>query len=216
MARRLLRELVGPKQNFRVRSSRPATRLRLGGSGTFRPGGARGPGCPKAAIPAVPARLLLLCLVLRSSWLTVEGGRHVGAAGGLHRQGGWAAVAVSVGVAGGVPTERCRDARGVGSRLLSAKRERWSGSRDPCRPAGRAGAFRACCVGAPPGHGAAALRRVCRDWAVGGSARSLGRRRRIVWLRRTRRAGGASRERASSSFALRSSRARAQARLSCR
>ncbi len=50
------------------------------------------------------ARLLLLCLLLRSSWLTVEDDRHVGAAGVLHRQGGRAAVAVSVGVAVGVPT----------------------------------------------------------------------------------------------------------------
>jgi hypothetical protein len=29
--------------------------------------------------PGGPARLLLLCLLLRSSWLTVEGDRHVGA-----------------------------------------------------------------------------------------------------------------------------------------
>ena len=33
----------------------------------------------------------------------VEGDRRVGADRVLHRQGGWAAVAVSVGVAGGVP-----------------------------------------------------------------------------------------------------------------
>jgi hypothetical protein len=46
-----------------------------------------------------PHPLLLLCLLLRSSWLTVEGDYHVGAAGVLHRQGGRAAVAVSVGVA---------------------------------------------------------------------------------------------------------------------
>ena len=49
------------------------------------------------------ARLLLLCLRLRSSWLTVEGDRHVGAAGGLHRRDGRAAAGVWVGVAGGVP-----------------------------------------------------------------------------------------------------------------
>jgi hypothetical protein len=36
----------------------------------------------------VPGRLLLLCLLLRSSWLTVEGGREIGAAGVLRRQGG--------------------------------------------------------------------------------------------------------------------------------
>jgi hypothetical protein len=68
--------------------------------------GQRGAGCwfcPKAAVRAVPARLLLLCLLFRSSWLTVEGDRHVSAAGVLHRRGGRAAVAVSVGVTGGVP-----------------------------------------------------------------------------------------------------------------
>jgi hypothetical protein len=54
----------------------------------------------------VPARLLLLCLLLRSSWLTVEGGRQIGAAGVLHGRGGRAAVAVSVGVAVGVPNEQ--------------------------------------------------------------------------------------------------------------
>jgi nitrogen-specific signal transduction histidine kinase len=45
--------------------------------------------------PAVPPRLLLLCLLLRGSWLTVEGRRH-GAAGVLHRRGRRAALAVSV------------------------------------------------------------------------------------------------------------------------
>ena len=57
------------------------------------------------------ARLLLLCLLLRSSWLTVEGDRRVGAARVPHRQGGRAAVAVSVGVAGGVPERVCRPRR---------------------------------------------------------------------------------------------------------
>jgi hypothetical protein len=57
----------------------------------------------KSAVRAAPARLLLLCLLLRSSLLTVEGGRQIGAAGVLHRRGGRAAVAVSVGVAVGVP-----------------------------------------------------------------------------------------------------------------
>ncbi len=37
-------------------------------------------GCPGEAMPA---RLLFLCLLSRSSWLTVEGDRHVGAAGVL-------------------------------------------------------------------------------------------------------------------------------------
>jgi hypothetical protein len=53
----------------------------------------------------VPARLLLLCLLLRSSWLTVEGGRQIGAAGVLDRRGGRAALAVSVSVAVGVPNQ---------------------------------------------------------------------------------------------------------------
>jgi hypothetical protein len=66
----------------------------------------RGSFCPEAAVRAVPARLPLLCLLLRSSWLTVEGDRHVGAAGVLHRRGGRAVVAVRVGVAGGVPTQK--------------------------------------------------------------------------------------------------------------
>jgi hypothetical protein len=48
------------------------------------------------------ARLLLLCLLLRSSWLTLEGERHVGAARVLHRRGGPAVEGVSVGVAVGV------------------------------------------------------------------------------------------------------------------
>ena len=53
--------------------------------------------CPEAAVPAVPARPLLLCLLLGSSWLTVEGDRH-GSAGVPHRRGGRAALAGSVSV----------------------------------------------------------------------------------------------------------------------
>jgi hypothetical protein len=48
------------------------------------------------------ARLLLLCLRLCSSWLTVEGGR-VGTAGVVHRRGGRAAIALSVATDLGVP-----------------------------------------------------------------------------------------------------------------
>lgn len=59
----------------------------------------------------MPARLLLLCLLLRSSRLTVEAGRQVGVAGVLHRWDDPAAVAVSVGVAGGVPMQLSRDDR---------------------------------------------------------------------------------------------------------
>jgi hypothetical protein len=36
----------------------------------------------------------------------VEGGRQIGVAGAPHRRGGWAAEAVSVGVAGGVPQQQ--------------------------------------------------------------------------------------------------------------
>jgi hypothetical protein len=53
----------------------------------------------------MPARLLLLCVLFRSSWLAAESRRQVGAAGVLHRRGGRGAVAVSVGVAGGVPLQ---------------------------------------------------------------------------------------------------------------
>ena len=78
----------------------------------------RDPFCPEAAVRAVAARLLLLCLLLRSSWLTVEGERQVSAARVLHRQGGRAAVAVSVGVAGGVPEQQRRTV-GYGRSRLS-------------------------------------------------------------------------------------------------
>jgi hypothetical protein len=75
----------------------------------------------------MPARLLLLCLLFRSSWLTVEG-RPVtsSAAGVLHRRGGRAAVAVRVGVAPGVP-ERNRQCRGPTCCSVGAKRERSGG-----------------------------------------------------------------------------------------
>lgn len=43
----------------------------------------------------MPPRLLLLCWLLRSLWLTVEGGRY-DPAGMLHRRGGRAALGVSV------------------------------------------------------------------------------------------------------------------------
>ena len=59
--------------------------------------------CPKSAVPPVPARLLLLCLLFRSSRRRVDGDRHVGAAGVLQRRGGRAALAVRVGVAPSVP-----------------------------------------------------------------------------------------------------------------
>ena len=68
--------------------------------------GVRGRVCPKAAVRAVPASLLLLCLLLRSSWLTADGGRQVSAARVPHRRGGRAAVAVSVGAASGVPEHK--------------------------------------------------------------------------------------------------------------
>jgi hypothetical protein len=46
---------------------------------------------PDAAVRAVPARVLLSCLLFRSSWLTAEDDRHFGAARVLHRRGGRAA-----------------------------------------------------------------------------------------------------------------------------
>ena len=78
----------------------------------------RDPVCPKSAVRAVPSRLLLLCLLFRSSWLAAEGGRQVGAARVLHRRGGGSALAVSVGVAVGVPEEQRPRARSTCSRLL--------------------------------------------------------------------------------------------------
>ena len=77
---------------------------------------------PDAAVRAVPARVLLSCLPSRSSWLTVEGDRHFGAAGVLHRRGVQAAVAVRVGVAPSVPEEQRRMARSGQSRLLQVAR----------------------------------------------------------------------------------------------
>ena len=82
----------------------------------------RGSGCPKSAVRAVPSRLLLLCLLFRSSWLAAEGGRQVGAARVLHRRGGGSALAVSVGVAVGVPKEQRPRARSTCSRLVRLAR----------------------------------------------------------------------------------------------
>jgi len=82
----------------------------------------------------MPARLLLL---FRSSWLTVEGDCHVGAAGVLHRRGGRAAVAVSVGVAGGVPIHKHDEPPSSVLRLLhsvEAARNRAPVETLPCRP----------------------------------------------------------------------------------
>ena len=54
----------------------------------------------------MPAMLLLLCLLSRRSWLTVEGDRQASDVRVLHRRGGRAAVASPVGVAGGVPIQK--------------------------------------------------------------------------------------------------------------
>jgi hypothetical protein len=78
-----------------VADAAPATALRP--EGPCRAKVRRCPDCPNSAVRAVPPRLLLLCLLLRSSWLTVERGRH-GAGGVVHRRGGGAALAVSVSV----------------------------------------------------------------------------------------------------------------------
>jgi hypothetical protein len=83
-----------------------------------------GRGCftPDAAVRAMPARVLLSCLLVRSSWLTVEGDRHFGAAGVLHRRGGRAAVAVRVGVAHSVATQQSRRLKSCHSTLLGLAR----------------------------------------------------------------------------------------------
>ena len=94
--------------------------------------------CPEAAVRAVPERLLLLCLLLRSSWLTVEGDRHGGAAGVLHRRGGRAVVAVSVGMPGCVPYEQSRRLRLPASRLPQVARS--SSLSDGSGPVAAAGA----------------------------------------------------------------------------
>ena len=94
---------------------------REGRAGVERPGGRRRI-TPGAAVRVVPGRLLLLCLLLRSSSLTVEGGRQIGAAGVLHRRGGRAAMAVSVGVAVGVPLEKPGEAQI--ERPVAARRRR--------------------------------------------------------------------------------------------
>jgi hypothetical protein len=108
--------------------------------------------CPKSAVRAVPARLLLLCLLLRSSWLTVEGGRYV-AAGVLHRRGGRAALAVSVSVgwwrSNSQLSPPCRQTSefsgGCGGlapparRLVLVRSEHVVGRRPGCRNAWRSG-----------------------------------------------------------------------------
>ena len=76
---------------------------------------------PEAAVRAVPARLLLLCLLLRSSWLTVEGDRHVGAAGVLHNHRGGRA-AVAVGSASLVAFRGSRPVRGADCFRFAEKR----------------------------------------------------------------------------------------------
>jgi hypothetical protein len=77
-----------------VAAGLPCIRVRTG----LRGGAGRVAACVRSqqSGPCQP-RLLLLCLLLRTLWLTVEGGRH-GAAGVLHRRGGRAALAVSVSV----------------------------------------------------------------------------------------------------------------------
>jgi hypothetical protein len=83
----------------------------------------RGRCCPEAAVRAVPWRLLLSCLLLGSPSQTVEGGRQVGAAGLLHRRGGRAALAVSVGVAVGVPLGKPRSHAGAPTRTAPSSLE---------------------------------------------------------------------------------------------
>jgi hypothetical protein len=91
-------------------------------SGSLLPG-ARCCLTPDAAVRSMPARLLLMCLLLRSSRLTVDGGHQVSAARVAHRRGGRAAVAVSVSVAGGVPTEKSRSSRSRWLALLFGRKQ---------------------------------------------------------------------------------------------
>ncbi len=84
--------------------------------------GATLPGLSGGSSPSGAERLLLLCLLLRSSWLTVEGDRHGGADRVLHRQGGRAVVAVSVGMPGCVPNEQSRRLGSGQQRLLDLAR----------------------------------------------------------------------------------------------
>jgi hypothetical protein len=67
---------------------------------------------PDAAVRAVSARLLLLCLLLSISWLAAEGGRQVGAAR-VHRRGG--------GTCGRVGGCGCWRSKGKASRTLVAR-----------------------------------------------------------------------------------------------
>ena len=98
--RRGARSRGRPPAARRVTDAAPATALRP--EGPCSAGVRRCRDCPIAVLRAMPAKLPLLCLLLRSSWLAVEGDRRVGAVGGPHRRGGRAAVAVRVGVAAGV------------------------------------------------------------------------------------------------------------------
>jgi hypothetical protein len=114
---------------------------------------------PEAAVRAMPARLLPLCLLFRGSWLTVVGDRHVGAAGVLHRPGRRAAVAVRVGVAPGVPERNRYSAR---SGLLLCRRQ-------PAAVGGPVGLFLGC-PSSSAGDSAAGWREVARTARGCGSA----------------------------------------------
>src|ERR1035438_9064798 len=82
LTRRDARLLQSPRSGSLVRAGSQAAEIAQDGQR-----GASCWFCPKVAVRAVPARLLLLCLLLRSCSLTVDGSRHSGAAGGLHRRG---------------------------------------------------------------------------------------------------------------------------------
>jgi hypothetical protein len=115
---------VPPTAGKSARRRRCSWLTRSGSQQPCGPSSPRGRGLlitPVAAVRAVPARLLLSCLLFRSSWLTVESDRHSGAAGVLRRRDGRAAVAVGVGVARRVP-ERARATR-RGSGLLRCRRQ---------------------------------------------------------------------------------------------
>ena len=87
---------------------------------------------PDGAVRRCPPRLLFLCLLFGSSWLTVEGGRQIGAAAAASP--GRAAVAVRVGVAVGVPLQNSRAVGHATSGLLLLGECHRPGSGMPARP----------------------------------------------------------------------------------
>ena len=91
-------------QRFSPSSPLPSCHC-FGDAGAARTSRPRDSICPNPAVRAVPARLLLLCLLLGSSWLTVDGGcgrrrqsaaspGRTGSRGRVGRRGWWRSEAV--------------------------------------------------------------------------------------------------------------------------